>query len=61
MYKTEFSEALELGANKLTCCRNGWWRVVFICADTAQFFRAYAEEAGWSIIGSGNIFGVRPL
>ena len=59
MYKTDFNEALELGANRLMRCGNGWWRVEFICADTAQFFLAYAKEQPWTVIGSGLVFGVR--
>ena len=60
MYRHTLNEAVELGAVSVTSCRNGWWKVSFTYQLFAGLFREHAISEGWSIIGSGNVFGVRP-
>lgn len=60
MWKQHLDEALELGAIETTSCRNGWWKVSFADLELASFFKTYAKEVGWTIIGSGKVFGIRP-
>ena len=60
MWKQHLNEALELGAAGTISCRNGWWKVSFADLELASFFREYARDADWTIIGSGLVFGVRP-
>jgi len=60
MYRHKFDEALELGATAVIRCRNSWWMVLFADFELASLFREYALDEGWTTIGSGLIFGVRP-
>ena len=61
MYKTKFTDALELGAIEALSCRNGWWKVSFADLELASMFREYALDEGWTIIGSNLVFGARPI
>lgn len=60
MYRSEFAEAVEFGATASSICRNGWWKVSFADLELASMFREYASDEGWTTIGSGCVFGVRP-
>jgi hypothetical protein len=60
MWKQHLNEALELGAAGTLSRGNGWWLVLFADLELASFFREYALDAGWAIMGSGKTFGVRP-
>ena len=60
MPRDNLSEALELGAVETTCCRNGWWKVSFADLELASFFKQYALDEGWTVIGGNLVLGVRP-